>query len=259
MGYDWNFSSVVTVDNLWVLFQGFGITLTITFVSIVVGTILGFCWGVGAIAGSEKSAVWSDPFRHQDPRSHILGSIRRRFLTQLIDLVRSIPLLLFIFLAFYGVPQLVDFLFNSWAGAIGLNWEPTPLQTVLVAFSINLGAFIADLVRAGLASFSTHRMQSGLSVGIPRNTLIRHVVIPDLLREIYPALSNLYITIFKMSTLASSVAIYEILHSGNVIIQKTYRPLEVYSVIAAFFIMAAMLIVFVQKFIESRSVFRKRT
>ena len=260
MGYDWDFSGALAVESLMILLQGFSITLLITGTSIVFGSILGFTWGYGAISGSSKSAVWQDPLVYSSQKMDLIGFFRRQLLIRLMDVIRAIPLLLFIFLCYYGIPLSADFVINSWAGPlVGFRWTPSALQTVLIAFTINLAAFIADLVRSAIGSYPLQRMQSGLAVGIGRRTLVRHVVLPDVLREIFAALTNLYITIFKMSTLASGVAVYEILHSGNLLIQRTYRPLEVYLVIALFFVASSLIIVAIEKYIENKSLFKKRT
>lgn len=260
MGYEWNFSEIATLETIQILFRGFGTTLLISGVAILVGTILGGLWGFGATSGSQQSHIWRDPLSEDPSISRLGGNVRRVFLGGLIDLVRSIPLLLFIFLCFYGLPPLADIVVNSWLEAVfGVSVEVTGLQSVLIAFSINLAAFIADLFRAGLVGFSGKKVRSGLSVGISRSKLMRFVVLPDLFREISPAVFNLYITIFKMSTLASAVAVYELLHTGNLIIQQTYRPLEVYSLIALFFVLSAICITTMQSTVQRLGVFEKRS
>ena len=86
-----------------------------------------------------------------------------------------------------------------------------------------------------------------------------HVVLPQLYRDALPAAVILYITIIKMSTLASAVSMYEILHSADAIVQQSYRPLEAYTVVALFFVVILVPFGGLARRLERSSIFRRRS
>jgi polar amino acid transport system permease protein len=164
-----------------------------------------------------------------------------------IDVVRAIPLLLMVLLCYYGFP----ILFPSFD-------RTNVFVPCLVAFSLNLGAFTGELVRAGVMALPPGSALAARSLGLsPRQTWIQ-IVLPQIVRDILPAQVVLFITIVKMSTLASAVSLYEILHSGNAVIQQTYRPLEIYVAIGLFFVIVIVPFAMLARRLETVSVFRRR-
>jgi len=102
--------------------------------------------------------------------------------------------------------------------------------------SINLAPFVSETLRAGLDSIPKGYTEAGIALGIPKRKIVRNILIPQVFSEMLPALITQYITLFKLSSLASVIAVNEILHTANNIISETYRPLEVFTVVALIYI-----------------------
>ena len=224
MAYDWDFSFLRNAAYLQLLASGLVTTLLLSVISCFLGTLLGF-----AVGGAASLSVL-EGHTGRTTRSSPKHAIRlwAWVVFAVVDGIRAIPLLLLILLSYYGLPV--------FCSSLRIPLEPSALQSTAFALTINLSAFVADLVRGAAEGSSKGSVLAGLSLGMTESQVWWRIVLPDVLREIIPSLTLLYITILKMSTLASAVAVYELLHSANTVIQKTYRPLEVYAVVCMAFV-----------------------
>lgn len=201
MNYDWDFSIVSLYSN--VLLKGLVITFELTLITIIAGTIIGFILGL---------------FLNTKIR------LLRGILIIFVDVVRSIPLLILILWFFYLLPSLT--------GLTSLS----PFTTAAVALSLNLSAFIADVVRGAIKNVDMQHIEAALSIGMAKLQVQYHVIIPEVVRNIKPTLSLLYIHMFKNSSLASVIAVHELTHSANRVILETFHSLEVYTAIGLAYI-----------------------
>jgi polar amino acid transport system permease protein len=251
MSYDWNFDAIISSDNIALLESGAAMTVELSALSIVIGTVLGIVLGALATAGSPSYAplrpsIASTARRQAAIVTSLLALVRFAALS-FVDIVRSIPLLLTVLLAYYAVPILLPDIDRT-----------NVFLPCLIAFSLNLAAFVGELVRAGVVALPPGIILAARSLGMtPRQTWWR-IVLPQIVRDILPAQVVLCITIIKMTTLASAVSLYEILHSGENIIQRTYRPLEVYTLIGIFFVVLIVPLALIARRLEATSVFRRR-
>lgn len=264
MNYDWDFSILLQHENLKVLLWGFAVTTMLTLYSLVFGTLLGIAVGTLASLGTNTGQSLDRSARSSrfPWLSRQALAVTRWIALIYIDVIRAIPLLLLILIAYYGIPVIVK------VGAIqqflSFFGRKTPLefsafQTSVIALSINLSAFLADLVRGGVAGVSQGSMFAGRSLGMSRWLVWRRIVLPDVLREILPSVTLLYITIFKMSTLCSIVAVYEVLHSADAITQRTYKPLEAYVAVCVMFIAVIVPLSLIARRMETTNLFRRRS
>jgi len=251
MSYDWNFSAVVSPDNIALLESGAQMTVELSALSIVIGTVLGVGLGALATVGSPSFAplrpsIASTTKKRSTVFAALLTVVRFGALS-FVDVVRSIPLLLTVLLSYYAMPILFPAVDRT-----------NVFLPCLLAFSLNLAAFVGELVRAGVVALPPGVILAARSLGMtPRQTWWR-IVLPQIIRDILPAQVVLCITIIKMTTLASAVSLYEILHSGENIIQRTYRPLEVYVLIGIFFVVFIVPLALIARRLETTSVFRRR-
>lgn len=264
MNYEWDFSFLWQKEHIAILWDGLLMTFAITGVAIIVGTPLGIIGGVLASAGAAPKALHEVPSeigRIISKSSPGVTALRRCILI-LIDVIRAIPLLLLILIMYYGLPIIANSSIVVWVTS--LFGASTPIKvsafvSACVAIVINLAAFIADIVRGAAFGVSRGSILAGYSLGMTKTQVWRRIVFPDIMREVLPGLTLLYITIFKMSTLASAIAIYELLHSAESIIQKTFKPLEVYAVLCAVFIIIVTPLAMLARRLESSSAFSRRS
>lgn len=200
--YDWDFW--VLWKHLPALLSGMLVTLSLTLITIVVGTLVGTAL---ALALSQRRMAWL-----------------RISMAAIVELLRALPLLVLLVWLYYFLP--------AWFG-FGL----TAFETAALALSLNLAAFVADLLRAAIRAVPTSQVEAGLAVGLTPRQVAQLIVLPEAFRASLPGLVALYITMFKMSTLASVIAVAELLHVGNTIITNSYRALEVYTGIAVLYLL----------------------
>lgn len=221
--YSWDFSFLPSYWN--VILKGVGVTLELSILSIILTTILGTILGI----------VLSRPNK----------SVRYTAIL-LIDTVRSIPLLVLILFVYYLFP------------ALGFK-NVHAFWPALVAIVLNHSAFFADIMRGSLEGIPKGLMLSARSLGFSKQDALRRILLPEVYRETFPAITLLYISIIKMTSLASVIAVYEITHVGDWIISYTYKPLEVYALVAVLYLIIVLPLTLLSRKIEKSSYFKRRT
>ncbi len=216
--YQWDFSWVWTYRHA--LFDAFLVTLELNLLVIVIGSLSGL---VVAIArGSRFKLI----------RALAIGYI---------DVFRTLPVLVLLVWFFFCVPVLLGGIrLSSWVSAI-------------VVLSLNLSAFVAEIVRAGVEGVPSAHVEAARACGLSRLQTLRHIELPIALRNMVPPLVGQYINSIKLSVLASVIAVPELLHKTGDIISQVYRPLEFYTVLAILFLILLLPGTIWSRRLESRS------
>jgi polar amino acid transport system permease protein len=163
-----------------------------------------------------------------------------------IDIFRALPLLVLLVWAFFCIPILF------W----GVQLLPT--TSAVIVLSLNLSAFIAEIIRSGIESIPEFHIESAKTLGFSRFQTLRFVTLPIGLRNMVPALVGQYINTIKLSVLASVIAVPELLHQTNVIIAQTYRPLEFYTILALIFLILLLPLTIWSRRLESGAVVQRK-
>ncbi|RLD05038.1 MAG: amino acid ABC transporter permease, partial [Chloroflexi bacterium] len=138
-----------------------------------------------------------------------------------VELIRGIPMLVLIFfIALVGVPMFVDGInaFGAWLVSIGLGVIGAPLSgfgnraftmnsRAIIALSVTYGAFLAEIFRAGIQSIGRGQMEAGRSLGMSYGQTMRHIILPQAVRNVLPALANDFVAMVKDSSLVSVLAV----------------------------------------------------
>lgn len=262
--YDWSWSVLRNPAFQELLLSGVRTTCFLTLLCIVVGTPLGVLLGSVPFATRLRSL---HSF-HKTTKSRETGFPIRRYLRQLltlsmrgvsaacvvfIDIVRAIPLLMLILLFYYGIPALLA------ATLFRLPIRDVSAFTaVALAMALNLAAFIADVVRGATSAVARGDILAAQSLGMGTAVLWRRIILPQVTREVLPSINLLYITMLKLSTLGSVVGVYEVLHSADAIVQRTYRPLELYVTVTLLFILMVLPLAAYLRRLERSAMFLRR-
>ena len=217
MHYNWDWS---ILNNYWeAILSGIATSLCLSLISILIGTALGII------------ILYCQVFT----RSKLI----KTFIKWIVELLLSIPLLVLLVWIYYCIPILTTIKISAFLSCI-------------IAFSINLSPFISETLRSGLDSLPKGYTEAGLALNLPKKTIIKKILLPQVFIEMLPALITQYISLFKLSSLASVIAVNEILHTANNIISETYRPLEVFTIIAIVYIVIIVPISKLTKLLENR-------
>lgn len=244
MSYDWDFNVLMDPAVQATLWRGLLINLQITAMAIVVGTPLGLFVGILASIGGPTDPAYDESRLATLGRMRVLRAIVvtcRFTLLAIVDVVRAIPLLLFIVLAYYGLPILINATaIQSMWHVFGYTGTISPVACCTAAISINLAAFVADVVRGATAGVPRGSILAGRSLGMTPALIWRRIIVPDVIREAFPAITLLWITIAKMSTLVSAVAVPDLLHAASTVMNQRYRPLELLLVVGVIFVVVLL-------------------
>lgn len=131
-----------------------------------------------------------------------------------IWVTRGTPLLVQLFVIFYGLPS------------VGIVLEPFP--AAVLVFSLNEGAYCAETIRAALEAVPKGQLEAGYCVGLSYLQTIRRIVLPQALRTAFPPLSNSLIAMVKDTSLAANITVTEMFMATQRIVARTYEPLALY-------------------------------
>jgi len=212
-----HFDFLALYKALPALLVGALVTLRVTALSIAVGLIIGL--------GAGLARVWPNSFL-------------RNVSSAYIELIRGTPLLVQIFLVYFGLP------------ALGLNLDP--FVAGVLAMGINSGAYVGEIVRGGIESIAQGQMEAALSLGMSWWQSMYYVILPQALFRILPSLGNEFIALLKDSSLVSTIAIAELTRTGQIIITRTFKSFEIWVGVALFYFIMTYAISRAVKYSEKR-------
>jgi polar amino acid transport system permease protein len=180
------------------LLHGAIVTIEVTFGAIILGSLIGLVVGLGRL----------------DPRKRVIYGL----CTAYVSFIRGTPLLVQLFIWFFGLPH------------FGLNFPA--FFCGIVGMGIYSGAYVSEIVRGAIQSIERGQMEAARSIGMPYRMAMREIVIPQAFVRMIPPLGNEFIALIKNSSLVSLLTIADLMHEGQKIISTSYRSLEVYLAVA---------------------------
>ncbi|NVD69774.1 amino acid ABC transporter permease [Duganella sp. BJB488] len=155
-----------------------------------------------------------------------------------VSLMRGTPLLVQMFVIYYGLPS------------VGIEF--TPVTAGILALSLNAGAFLSESLRGAIAAVSKGQWAASYSLGLGYWRTLRFVVLPQALRIAVPAMSNTLISLIKDTSLVSVITMTELMLSTKEVIATTFRPLPLYLAAAGIYWMLSLLFEALQRRAEQR-------
>jgi polar amino acid transport system permease protein len=156
-----------------------------------------------------------------------------------VEFVRNVPLLLLVYLVFYGIPTVVDIRYDA-------------MTSFVATLSIYGGAYLVEVLRAGLQAVPQGLIEAGKAIGLTPLQRLVHVRLPTALRISLPALSNTYVSLFKDTSIASVLAVPELAYAAQWINLNTFRIVEVYAVATPMYLVTGYGILFLLRLLERR-------
>lgn len=200
------------------LAHGAWVTVQITACALGLGCLLGLLAGMG---------------RLDRGRPLVYG-----LCTAYVALIRGTPLLVQLFILFFGLPHFGILLPAFLCGVLGMG--------------IYSGAYVSEIVRGAIQSVDRGQMEAARSIGMSWGQAMRSVILPQAVVRMIPPLGNEFIALIKNSALVSLLTIHDVMHEGQKIISVSYRSLEVYLVIAAVYFVLTGLVTLGLRHIEQR-------
>ena len=141
---------------------------------------------------------------------------------------RGTPVLLQLYILYFGIPQL----FNNQT----LTTELTAFRAAVIAFAVNEGAYMTEIMRAGILSVESGQMDAAKSVGMTQFQAMRHVVLPQAFRVVVPPTGNEFIAMLKNTSLASAISLVELLQGSALIYSTNFKFMELLVVAAIWYL-----------------------
>ncbi|WMJ78925.1 MULTISPECIES: amino acid ABC transporter permease [unclassified Sedimentibacter] len=134
-----------------------------------------------------------------------------------------------------GTPVVVQLLIMYYA--VFVNMDNT-IFIAIMTFGINSGAYVAEIARAGIESVDKGQMEAGLSLGLSSNSTMFHIILPQAVKNILPALGNEFIALLKETSVVGFIPVIDLTNAGNLIRSRTYEPFfSLYTVAIAYLVM----------------------
>ena len=147
-------------------------------------------------------------------------------------IVRGTPLLVQLYIVFYGLPN------------IGIVLDALP--AAIIVFGFNEGAYMAETMRGALESVSVGQMEAGYCVGLSYLQIMMHIVLPQAFRTAFPALSNSLISMVKGTSLAATITVVEMFRQAQIINGRVYESLGLYCEVALIYLLFCTLLTWLQ-------------
>ena len=214
--FRWDFSVVFEYQAN--LYRGLGVTFELSIIIILAAMVGGIIIGAGRYS---KNRLFNWPA------------------TAYIELFRNTPVLIQIVWFYYAFPVL-----------IGIQMEG--FYAALFGIGLNMIAYSADIVRGGIQSIEKGQWEAAKAIGMNYFSIMRRVILPQALRRMIPPFTSRTVEAVKATSLASTIAVAELLYEGQVLANTVYRPFELYTAIAVLYFFATYPLVLFSYWLERR-------
>lgn len=199
-----------------ILAEGLWLTLEISAASLVAALVLGLIAGLGRVS--------------DNPAARLLAATY-------VELIRGTPLLVQIFIMYFFV---------------GTVLELSAFTAGVAALSVFTGAYVAEIIRAGIEAVPRGQMEAARSLGMNYLQAMRHVILPQALRKALPPLAGQFINLIKDSSLVSVMALTDLTKAGREVVSSTFAPFEVWFTVAALYLLLTGLLSYLVRRLELR-------
>ena len=216
MNYDFNFTLIWR--NFDKIGWGLVLSLELAAVCIAFGMLIGLA---GALA-------------HTDGPRWL-----RRVVTAYVEFIRNVPLILLVYLVFYGIPSAGGFRYG-------------PVESFVMTLSVYAGAYLVEVFRSGLDAVPKGLIDAGKAIGLTPWQRLLYIRLPTMFRVTLPSLSNTFVSLFKDTSVASVIAVPELAYAAQWINFNTFRIVEVYAVVTPIYLVTGYTILFLLRRLERR-------
>ena len=205
-------------NSLPLLLAGAGVTIEITAIAVGLGFIFGLITSVCRLSGVKVLQVIAVCY---------------------VNIIRGTPMLVQIFLIYFALPMVIGERINPFVAAVA-------------ACSINSGAYVSEIFRAGIQSVDKGQMEAGRSLGLSWMQTMRYVILRQAFKHVIPPLGNEFISMTKETSLVSVIGFEELTRRGQLIIAKTYGSFEIWLTVAAIYLVMTLTIARLVSYLERR-------
>lgn len=206
------------------LLRAMGHTLLLCLLSLVFASVIGMIFGLMNVG-----------------HNRLLNFIG----TVYVDAVRGVPLIVLAYFIYFGIPAGIQSLGFT-------NFKMDALQAGTIALSMNCGAYMAEIVRAGIQSVDRGQMEAGRSLGLSYGAGMALIVVPQAVRTMIPSIINQFIITLKDTSILSVIGFPELTNVGKTIMGNTFKNLQAWAIVGIMYLIVITILSKVSKQIERR-------
>ena len=196
------------------LLRAMGQTLLLALCGLLFGTLLGMIFGILSVVKNKVCNVIAMIF---------------------VDVVRGVPMIVLAFFVFFGVPYCLN-------NMMGLSATLTALQAGTICLALNCGAYMAEIIRAGIQSVDKGQMEAARSLGLPYWRAMQRVVLPQAIRTMVPSIINQFIITLKDTSILSVIGFPELVNTAKNVVANTFKSFQVWGIVAVMYLVIILIL-----------------
>ena len=205
------------------LLKGMGQTLLMTLMTLVIAMVIGMIFGLMNVGHNRVL--------------NLIGTVY-------VDAIRGVPLIVLAYFIYFGIPAGLQ--------GIGIRFRWDDLMPGTIALSLNCGAYMAEIIRAGIESVDRGQMEASRSLGLSYGSSMALVVVPQAVRTMIPSIINQFIITLKDTSILSVIAFPELTLIGKTISGNTLKPLQSWAIVGVMYMIVIITLSKLAKRIERR-------
>ena len=206
------------------LLEAMGQTLIMAFYSLIFASIIGLIFGMLSVLKSKVCNVIAQVF---------------------VDIIRGVPMIVLAFFVFFGIPYALKNFLHS-------TFTFTALQAGIICLSLNCGAYMSEIIRAGIQSVDVGQMEAARSLGIPYWKAMQKVVLPQAIRTMIPSIINQFIITLKDTSILSVIGFPELVNTAKNVVANSFMSFQTWGIVAVMYLIVITILSKVAKIVERR-------
>ena len=178
--------------------------------------------------------------------SVLKNKVTRLIAAVFVDVIRGVPMIVLAYFVFFGVP----YLFNTILGVGGVKLSA--LQAGTICLALNCGAYMAEIIRAGIESVDRGQMEAARSVGLPYWRAMQRVVLPQAIRTMIPSIINQFIITLKDTPILSVIGFPELVNTAKNVVANTFMSFQTWAIVAVMYLIVITTLSRVARSLERR-------
>lgn len=162
-----------------------------------------------------------------------------------VDVIRGVPMIVLAFFIYFGIPLAINKIISG-------NFTLSALQAGIVALALNCGAYMAEIIRAGIQSVDIGQMEAARSLGMSYGKAMRKVVLPQAIRTMIPSIINQFIITLKDTSILSVIGFPELVNQAKNVVAITMDAFSVWAIVAVMYLIAITILSYSAKLLERR-------
>lgn len=176
--------------------------------------------------------------------SKLLRGIARVY----VSIIRGTPMIVQLFIIFYGIPELGRLVTNN----ADNQWTLAPVIAAVIGLSLNVSAYASEIIRGGILSIPKGQTEAAYSIGMNYRQTVQRIILPQAIRVSIPALGNTFLSLIKDTSLLGFILVAEMFRKAQEVASTTYEYLTIYLLVALMYWVVCFIISIIQGWYESR-------